>query len=287
MSMHELVMLGIQLSILGTVFSFGLQASLHDALHLARDRSLLLRSLCSLFVVMPVVALLIVGVFSLPKPTAIALIALAISPIPPLLPKKESKAGGLPDYGLGLMLTVGLLAIALVPFEAWLLGRYFNREFDVSAAAVAKPVLTMIVAPLAAGMLVRIWKPRIASALVRPILLVATVLLAVCALALVVTVTPKLLALVGDGTLWALLLFACVGLLAGHWLGGPIGEDRTVLALSTASRHPAIALVIAKGAFPDESHLAATVALYLLVVSVTVIPYVRWRRRMPRQGLAK
>jgi BASS family bile acid:Na+ symporter len=51
------------------------------------------------------------------------------------------------------------------------------------------------------------------------------------------------------------------------------------LALSTASRHPAIALAIAKGNFPDEPYLAATIVLYLLVATVVAVPYVKWRRR--------
>ncbi len=52
-----------------------------------------------------------------------------------------------------------------------------------------------------------------------------------------------------------------------------------MLALSTASRHPAIALAIAKTNFPDEPFLAATIALYLLVVTLLAIPYIKWRRR--------
>ncbi|MNW21381.1 hypothetical protein D3C71_2222690 [compost metagenome] len=52
-----------------------------------------------------------------------------------------------------------------------------------------------------------------------------------------------------------------------------------MLALSTASRHPAIALAIAKTNFPDEPFLAATIVLYLLVVTLLALPYVKWRRR--------
>ncbi|MDQ8051284.1 hypothetical protein [Luteibacter sp.] len=279
MNIHELVMLGIQVSILGTVFCFGLQAKWQDALELLQERSLLVRSLLAMFLVMPVAALAIHAVWPLPKATQIVLLALAISPIPPLLPKKEGKAGGLANYGLGLMLLVGLLAVVTVPVAVELLGRYFNQPFHVSGAAIAKPVLAMIAAPLLLGMLVRRWMPGVASRLVHPVRIAATVLLAVCALAIVVTMVPTLKTLFHDGTFWAMLLFACIGLVAGHLLGGPVGEERTVLALSTASRHPAIALIIAKGSFPDERYLAATVLLYLLVSTLLVLPYVQWRKR--------
>jgi BASS family bile acid:Na+ symporter len=53
---------------------------------------------------------------------------LAISPIPPLLPHRERKAGGEPSYGLGLMLALGVAAIALIPLAVELMGRIFDRQ---------------------------------------------------------------------------------------------------------------------------------------------------------------
>jgi len=279
MKLQMMILLGIQASILGTVFCYGLQATWQDAVHLVRHRGLLVRSLLSMFVVMPIAAILIVNLLPLPRPTQIVLIALAISPIPPMLPKKEGKAGGQASYGLGLMITMGLLAIVLSPLAAELIGLYFNRSFDVDAAAVAKPVLMMIALPLALGMAVRAWKPALAARLARPLLIASTILLVVCALAIIVGISRAMWGLIGNHTLLAMFLFACIGLLAGHWLGGPVGEQRTVLALSSASRHPAIALAIAKSNFPDERFLAATVVLYLLVATITVLPYVQWRKR--------
>ena len=75
-------------------------------------------------------------------------------------------------------------------------------------------------------------------------------------------------------------MFVLVGLGVGHWLGGPQAEDSTVLALSTASRHPAIALAVAKLNFPDEPHLGATILLYLILLTVLTVPYVRWQRHL-------
>jgi len=57
-----------------------------------------------------------------------------------------------------------------------------------------------------------------------------------------------------------------------------------VLALSTGSRHPAIALAIARANFPDEPNLAATVVLYLLVGAIVGMVYMAWLRRRPEGG---
>ena len=62
-------------------------------------------------------------------------------------------------------------------------------------------------------------------------------------------------------------------------IGGPAPEDRTVLALSTATRHPGIALALSGIVAPGNVGLAAAVLLATLVVAVITVPYVKWRKR--------
>lgn len=50
---------------------------------------------------------------------------------------------------------------------------------------------------------------------------------------------------IGEGALVAIVIFVLAGLVAGHVLGGPQPEHSVVLALSSACRHPAIALSLA------------------------------------------
>ena len=90
---------------------------------------------------------------------------------------------------------------------------------------------------------------------------------------------PAVLSLLGNGSVLALAAFVVVGLIAGHLLGGPNADDRLVLALATATRHPMIALTVAKVNFPDEPMLGATVLLYLLVGLIIGIPYQVWQKR--------
>ena len=68
------------------------------------------------------------------------------------------------------------------------------------------------------------------------------------------------------------------GLAAGHLLGGPQSEDRTALALSTSSRHPAVALAMASANFPDQKLIPAAILLYLIVNAIVSLPYLAWRR---------
>jgi bile acid:Na+ symporter, BASS family len=65
----------------------------------------------------------------------------------------------------------------------------------------------------------------------------------------------------------------------GHLLGGPAAEDRMVLAIATSSRHPGLALAIAKANYPEQAMLVAgAVVIYLIFRLILALPYLRWRR---------
>ena len=87
-----------------------------------------------------------------------------------------------------------------------------------------------------------------------------------------------MLELIGNGTLLAIVAFVAVGLAVGHLLGGPDPQERGVLALATAMRHPGVALVIASGISEADNVVGPALMLYLLVGTLVSAPYVRWRR---------
>jgi bile acid:Na+ symporter, BASS family len=282
MTLQQAVVLALQVSILMTVFGFGLRTTVSDVMDLVRRPSLIGRSLVAMFVIMPIVAVALAQAFELRPSVKIALVALAISPIPPLLPGREQKAGGHASYALGLMMIAAVLSIAIVPAEVDMVGRYFMRPFAVSPWAIAGIALKAAVLPLLAGMLLRAVLPGVAARITKPVEIIATVLLVAGVLALLAGTFRAVLSLVGNGSIVAMAAFVVIGLAVGHALGGPSAEHRLVLALSTASRHPAIALAIAKANFPDEPHLGATIILYLLVSLLIGIPYQIWQERRMR-----
>jgi BASS family bile acid:Na+ symporter len=283
MTLQQLIGLGLQASILMTLFGFGLQATVADILYLTRRPLLLARSLGAMFLVMPLVAVALAKMFALRPSVEIAMIALSISPIPPLLPGKQSKAGGHSSYALGLMAIVGLLSIAVVPIGLQVLGRLSGQPFQMPAGAIAQVVLVTTLLPLAVGMGVKAFLPAAAERIAKPVARVATILLLAGMLVLLAAALPAMFALFGNGTLVATAAFVAAGLLVGHLAAGSRGDDQVVLALSTASRHPGIALAIAKANFPDEPHLGATMLLFLLVGGLVAGPYLAWQRRRAQE----
>jgi BASS family bile acid:Na+ symporter len=281
----QLVLLVLQVAIFATVFGFGLQAKLEDLTYVLRRPGLLLRSLLAMFVVMPILVVILVKVFEFRMPVEVILVVLAISPIPPLLPNRERKAGGLPSYGLGLMLVLGVAAIVLTPLLVEVMARVFDRPVTMSPGAIARIVVVMILVPLIAGMIVRALIPRVAAWLQNPVRWAAMGLLVLGVLAVLAGSWSAIWAATGGGTLLAVFAFIVVGLAVGHVLGGPDPEHAAVLALSTACRHPAIALAVASANYPNE-RFGGIILLYLLVSVIAAIPYVKWQRQRALRATA-
>jgi BASS family bile acid:Na+ symporter len=279
MNLLRLIPLDLEISIGLIVFCVALEAVPADLLYLARRPVLLVRSLLSMNVIMPIVAAAVALLFSLRREIEIALILLAVSPVPPVLPNKQAKAGGNVSYAVGLLATLALVAIVFVPLSVKLVGRLFGQDLHVPVAPIAMVVLKSILMPLVIGMVVRSVAPAFARRFSGPLSTTGTVLLLLGIVPVFFAAWPAIMALVGDGTLLAIVLFTVVALVVGHLLGGSAPEERSVLALSTATRHPGVAMAVASAVTPDPKPIAAAVLLAVLVSAVVAFPYVKWSAR--------
>lgn len=289
MSLAALVPIALDTSIFLTVLGLGLRTSVGDATSLVREPSRLARSLVAMMVVMPATAVLLARSFDLHPAVKIALVALSVSPVPPLWPKRTLKAGGDESFTLGLLVATAAMAIVIIPVAMEAFQRVFSIQLRMPPDAVARLALMTVLLPLGLGLVVRRLTPGFAAGVAKPIGFLATLLLTASVLAIVLKLGPAAMSLIGDGTLVAMTAFALVALAAGHLLGGPAREDRLVLALASASRHPAIAIAIAELNFPGETLVAPAVVLHLLVSAVVTTPYVRSRLpegRRPKAAIA-
>jgi BASS family bile acid:Na+ symporter len=278
-TMEKLIIFGISASIFTLVFCLGLAASLRDLSHLFRRPGLAARSLLSMNVIMPLIAAALVAAFNLPPAVKIALIALSVSPVPPILPKKIIKAGGSSEYAVGLLMAAVLFSLFFVPAALNVLGRAFGRSVDIPVGAIAKVVLSTVLFPLVAGVVVHRRFPGLAARLQSPLSKLATLLLIASILPVLFVSWPAMWSLIGNGTLIAAIVFSVLGLTTGYLLGGPDRSHRTVLALSTASRHPGVAASIVRIAFPSEKTALAAVLLVFIVSGITSTFYLRRQRR--------
>jgi len=267
----------LQASIMLTVLGLGLTATWQDAMYMLRRPNLLVRAVLSMNVVMPIVAAVVAAVFSFPDEVEVALVALAVSPVPPIIQKKQITAGGRREYVVGLLVAMSLLAIVLVPLTVIILDHVFGRAARIGPAAVAKIMLMTVLAPLLVGLLIRNFIPKAEKAS-GAVIAIAGVLLVIAVVLLLYGLWPVIRMFIGNGVVLLLIIMAVIGLAVGHFFGGPLAGDRTTLAMATSSRHPAVALAIAtSGTISEPKPELGVILLYLLVATIVAIPYQKWR----------
>lgn len=284
MSPSAFILPTIKASLVLTVLGVGLHSIPGDATYLFRHPRMLAKTILSMNVVMPLLALWLAVVFTLEPAVKIALIALALSPVPPFLPNKVTKSGGKPSYNIGLLTAASMIAIVVIPISIWLLGKLLSRPLEMPWQTVARLVAASVLVPLVIGIAIRRFVPTIAVRVERPTTIIASVLLVASFLPVVVKAWPDIMTLIGNGTLAAIVAITLAGLAVGHLLGGPTHEDRVVLALSTASRHPAVAIAIASATMPNIALVNSAVLLSVLVCAVVSLPYTVWSRRRAHAG---
>jgi BASS family bile acid:Na+ symporter len=276
--------LALQASIVLTVLGLGLTATQQDATYLLRRPLLLARAILSMNVAMPIIAALIATTFDLPLEVKVALVALAMSPVPPIIQKKQINAGGRREYVVGLLVAMSVFAMVLVPLTVMILDEVFGVSARITPASVAKIMLLTVLAPLLVGLLIRHWMPAAEKAS-GTIITIAGILLIIATVLLLYGLWPITRTYIGNGVVAMLAALATIGLAVGHILGGPRPGDRTALAMSTASRHPAVALAVAtSGTVSEPKPELAIILLYLVVATIISLPYQKWRR--PAVGAA-
>ena len=286
MDLKDIVKLALNASIALMVFSFGLRATWQEtAAYFSRPKRVFL-DVVSMNVVMPLLAVFLAATFHVHPAIRIALVALAISPVPPFLPAKELKAGATAGQVFGLLSASSLLSIVIVPLSLMLIGKYLGLPLGMRPGAVARLVLGSVLLPLVAGMIVRSLWPAVANRVVKPATIVAVAALALSLVPVLIVAWRPLVSLIGNGNVLVIAAFVAIGLTVGHILGGPDEGQRTVLAFSTATRHPAVAMAIAHANRPNEQLAPAAILLYLLVCTIVSIPYKGRRQKRHAKAAA-
>jgi len=279
MDIAILLRIAIVVSVMLIVVALGLRCALADAAYLLHRPSLLARSLVAMNVIMPLVALWLVSSFDFKTPVKVALVALAISPLPPFLPGKRLKLTSR-GYVYGIVVAAAVCSVVLVPATAALLSAHFHTQ-HVGAVKVFLVVALTVLAPLSIGLFIQRIRPTQAAGFAAILSKVGMGLLIAACIPVLAMEWPTIRSLIGDGTLVAAIVLSGVGLLIGHLLGGPAPENRTVLALATASRHPGVALVAGISASAQAPQLVTVAVLLAFVVSMVIsAPYAAWRKRV-------
>jgi BASS family bile acid:Na+ symporter len=278
MSIQAVLLLALQASIFLTVLTVGMRVAPGDLSYVLSNPSRLSRSLLVLNVLGPVVAVGVCETFSLHPAVIVGLVTLAIAPVSNLFTVSMSPlvAPENAAYARGLLFASTVLSVVLTPLSVEVIQRIFGGGVHVNPLAVAQVVVGTMLLPLGVGLAIarrwpasRRWIPAMQKA--------SSLVLLACAVVIIAGTWSLMATVVRQGTMAAIIVIALLDLAAGHLLGGPGEDERTVLAHATVSRHPGVAIAVAS--LTDQPLAPVGVLLAVLVSAIAMVPYTLWRKR--------
>ena len=273
----------VTLTIFSLMFAIGINHSSQKLTSLWRQPELLLRSILSVIVLVPIWVGLLVWLLDLPPATVTGLAVLAATPGAPLTTKRTQAAGGDPEYAASLQLTLALLAVVVTP----LILAIFYAQFElvtkpVPPAKVALQVGEVTFLPVIIGLLIQRLAPKFAERIGTHVQKIANLLFIIFFLVLIVVLLfkPELRAMLNLG--WpataAIIIMVVISLLSGHLLGGPLREQRSVLAVASIARNVGLAMFIANVCDYGQQFIP-TLLTYAIMGALLAVPYSIWSKR--------
>jgi bile acid:Na+ symporter, BASS family len=226
--------------VVSSMLAVGLSLTIRQIVAPLRNGRLVLLALLANFVLMPLGALAIARILRLDQPLGIALLLLGAAAGAPFLPKLAGIAKGNLAFAVGLMVLLMVLTVAYMPLVLPLL----LKGVSVDPMKIARSLVLLMLLPLGAGLAVNARFRNVAARMRAPLNRISTLSLALLVVLLLVTNIQNVISLFGTRGILASILFLLAGAGIGWLLGGPGLETKGVLALATAQRNIAAALVV-------------------------------------------
>jgi bile acid:Na+ symporter, BASS family len=235
-----------------------------------RNIPLMAFALAANFILMPLAAFALGKLLQLDEPFAIGLLVLGCAAGAPFLPKlAELSKGNLP-FAVGTMVLLMVVTVVYLPIVLPLL----LPGITVNPKQIAQSLVLLMLLPLGIGLFAKVRFESLAAR-VKPWLdWLSNISLVLLIGLITVANIDKVLQVFGTRGILAGLLFIALGLGIGWVLGGQEDGIKRVLALGTAQRNIAAALVVASQSFSDPK-VVVMVVVVAIVGLVTIMPFAR------------
>ena len=257
--MQKTISIATLVFVLSSMLATGLGLTVSEIITPLRNARLVVLSLLANFVLMPLAAVGLAALLRLDQPLGVGLLLLGTAAGAPFLPKLAQIAKGNLAFGVGLMVLLMVVTVGYLPLVLPLL----LPGVSVNPAQIARSLFLLMLLPLAGALAVRA-RFAVAAARTKPVLdRVSNLSLILLIVLITATNINNVLAVFGTRGILAALLFLAVGFGVGWLLGGPGMDTRRVLALGTAQRNIAAALVVGGQSFSDPK-----VVVMIIVVAI-------------------
>src|SRR4051812_25104856 len=255
--LQKAVPIAMLVFVLSSMLSMGLGLTVAQIIAPLRNLRLVALSLVANFVLMPLAAMALTKLLQIKEAFAVGLLVLGTAAGAPFLPMLAQIAKGNLAFAVGLMVMLMVITVGYLPLVLPVL----LPGVSVNPGKIASSLFLLMLLPLGGALGVNAKRPAFAAR-VKPFFAKASSLGLIVLIALQVVVNFKsVLSLFGTRAILAGLLFIAIGFVIGQLLGGPAADTRPVLALGTAQRNIAAALVVASQSFTDPKVVVMVVVV--------------------------
>jgi bile acid:Na+ symporter, BASS family len=245
--------------VVSSMLAMGVSLTVSQIFDPLRNVRLVVLALVANFVLMPLGAFALAKVLWLDEPLGVGLLLLGCAAGAPFLPKLAQLAKGNLPFGVGAMVLLMVITVAYLPIVLPLL----LPGVTVNPVRIAQSLVLLMLLPLAIGLFVKARYDATAARVKPPLDWLSNVSLILLIVLITVVNFDKVLQVFGTRGILAGLLFIALGFCIGWMLGGPGNDTRPVLALATAQRNIAAALVVGSQSFSDPK-----VVVMVIVVAI-------------------
>jgi bile acid:Na+ symporter, BASS family len=249
----------------GNLMEMGLRLDVEDALRGIRNMKFVIHTLVWGFVIGPAVAFLVTKIVPLDEPFAIGLILMGMAPCAPFIPLFVTKAKGDLGYTAAYMILVALSTIIFMPFAV----PFMVKGLSISAWAIAKPLIIMILIPLIIGGIIRRNSKSLAGKM-QPVVKKITILFTLIVFVLLIVIYFKgIISVMGSLAILSQLIFFSVLTIGSYMLAfGLMYEEKIVLSIGNSTRNlgAAIAPLFAAVGIAPEAIIMIVLSLPVMII---------------------
>jgi BASS family bile acid:Na+ symporter len=258
--LQQVALVAMLAFVLSSMVAMGLALTVRQIIAPLRNVRLVGVALLANFVLMPLGAVALAALLRLDRPLGVGLLLLGAAAGAPFLPTLAQMAKGNLAFAVGLMVLLMVITVGYLPLVLPVL----LPGVAVHPAQIARALCLLILLPLAGALALHATFPATAAR-AQPLLERTSTLSLLLAIGLLTVLhRNNLLAVFGTRAILAGLVLLALGYGVGWGLGGPGADTRPVLALGTAQRNIAAALVVGSHSFSDPQVIVMVVVVALV-----------------------
>jgi BASS family bile acid:Na+ symporter len=283
MTIEKIFSLVVVIFTVANLAAMGLELNLREALKALRNVKFVSLVFVWSWVAGPAFAYLLTKVLPLAEPYAMGLLLICPAPCAPFYPMVVRKAKGDVAFAAALLLLTSVGTVVMMP----LMLPFLIKGLTVSAWAIAKPLLTLVLTPLVIGIAIRVYAAKTADKLFPVVKKIGGLFTLLILVFVLVLYGKKMCDSMGSWAICAQVLFLAGLAVVSHLVGFGLKQaQRSIIALGMGTRNIAAAFAALTAIPNPDARLVVMVLLAVPLSGVVAFPAARMFARRAGEPLA-